>query len=917
MKNNVSQVAPSKCTGCSACMNVCPVDAIRMEADKQGFIMPVVDEEKCIDCGKCFNICPAEHTVYDNFANPKIYAAMADDEIREVSSSGGMFTLLANEILEQGGLVCGAAFDHNFVLSHKLIDSKDDMPKLRGSKYVQSNINFVYRDIKAALKDGKSVLFTGTPCQVGGLKAYLGKAYDNLYTVDILCHGVPSQTVFKKYLDEVSKQNNTSKGFPVPTDVQFRDKRYGWTCETMRIEFDKCGVYEKNLKQGDMFEFVFHRNLALRESCSECPFAVFPRQGDISIGDFWGINRIDKSMTDKKGVSFVTVNSEKGEALFAKIYDKLLKVKKLDIKHEDIKNRVRSVYPANKNRGRFLKMLENNSLEDSIKTIKNNHFDVGLVSNFYAGNFGGAMTQYALYHVLEDFGYSTLMIERPRSAKGADRIVHNLDRLFVERPYPDYAIAPMYANKTAMRALNNQCDTFVVGSDQLFQYALYRVLGEFVTLDWVSDSKKKIAYAASYGHDKIWGDPKVHSEMAYFMQKFDAFSVREESGIRISKENYGVDAEWVLDPVFLCDPKHYHALAVKAEREIFPNFIGGYILDPSEEKQRIFKHAMEKMNLPCEIFSEYNASKEYIAPLGDLNVPNLKTEERLKNIINCDFFITDSFHGTCFAIIMKRPFISIMNQGRGASRFKSLLSMLHLEHRLIESEEDLNRPDLFTPIDFDAVHEILDKERDRCKQWLLDALQEPKVKSYSDYDMMVKMISEQNQKIDVLKDLVLSMSGNLSKNLEDKTDIIDYLDTLSERKKDNIIIISVKDTPGLNLDSFTAQKLNALGLKTNLEGQHGHSYLAVIEDGNVIYENLGKDNEPSVYQAKVGGHDVHVTSRIYKNGNESIIKIDESNYSLNRRGLNFVVYDKVNNRLIDAVTFDTHQKSTPCHRAKK
>lgn len=915
MKNNVMSVPDTKCTGCSACLNCCPVDAIKMEENKEGFIMPLVDDEKCINCGKCVRVCPALAPKHENDPQPKIYAAMADDDIRALSSSGGMFTLFAEQVLSEGGLVCGAAFDKNFRLSHILVDNKDDLAKLRGSKYVQSNIDFAYRDVKKALDDGKKVLFTGTPCQAAAIKSYLGREYDKLYVVDILCHGVPSHTVFSKYLEEISKKNNTSKGFPVPTDVQFRDKRYGWNCENMRIEFDKCKPYEKSLKEGDMFEFVFHRNLALRKSCSDCPFAVFPRQGDISIGDFWGISRIDKAMTDKKGTSLVTVNSEKGAKLFEQIYDRLKSVKELNIKHDDIRNRVRSAAPANKNRGRFMKMIQNNSLEDSVKAIKKNHFDVGLVSNFYAGNFGGALTQYALYHVLEDFGYSTLMIERPKTAKGADRIIHNLDRLFIERPYPDYAIAPQFATKTAMRVLNDQCDTFVVGSDQLFQYALFRVLGEFVTLDWVSDSKKKIAYAASYGHDKIWGDPKVHSEMAYFMQKFDAFSVREESGVKISKENYGVDAEWVLDPVFLCDPKHYHALANKATREIEPKFIGGYILDPSEEKQRIFKHAMEKMGMPCEIFSEYNASKEYTAPLGDLNVPNLRTEERLQNIINCDFFITDSFHGTCFAIIMKRPFISIMNQGRGASRFKSLLSMLNLEHRLIESENDLDRPDLFTPIDFDAVHEILDKERGRCRQWLLDALTEPKVKSYSDYDMMVKMIDEQNDKIEALKELVLNISSNISTSLKDKIDIGDYLDTLKDQKSGKIIAVSVKDTPGLNLDSYIAAKLKeSLGIKTNLEGKHAHSFAVVIDDGKIVYENLGKDLEPSVFRGRVSDHDVHVTSRVYKNGNEALIKIDESNYSVNRRGLNFVVYDKIERKLVDAVTFDTHQKNPPCHR---
>ena len=930
MKNNVMLVSDSKCSGCSACMNVCPVDAIRMQPNEEGFLMPQVDDAVCVDCGKCLATCPELHTRYENYPSPKVYAAMAEDELRMKSSSGGMFSLFAEHFLEEGGLVCGAAFDEDFRLRHIMSGDPADLERLRGSKYLQSSIGYHYRDVKNALTGGRKVLFTGTPCQVAGLKAYLGKDYEGLYTVDILCHGVPSQEMFDRYLEETLSKLSEDGEERQLRDVKFRDKRIGWKCQTMHLDFKNAKPYEKSLKEGDLFEFVFHRNIGLRKSCSGCPFAAFPRQGDVSIGDFWGISKIDKTMVDKKGTSLVTVNSRKGEELLEAVTGRLRKFKQINIVPEEIKNRVTPGYPANALRGRFMELLRHHTLEQTVSYIKRGHFDVGLVSNFYAGNFGGAMTQIALYHVLEDLGYSTLMIERPGNAKGAEKIVQNLDRLFIEKPYPEYAIAPQFENKNEMRRLNDRCDTFVVGSDQLFQYALYRVLGEFVTLDWVSDTKKKIAYAASFGHDKIWGDPKVHSEMAYFMRKFDAFSVREESGVRISREEYGVDAEWVLDPVYLCNPKHYHALAAKATRPMPEHYIGGYILDPSEEKQRIFKTAMASFNMPCEIFSEYNASAEYTAPLGDLNVPNLRTEERLQNIINCDFFITDSFHGTCFAIIMKRPFISIMNKGRGASRFKSLLSMLHLEDRLIESEDDLSRPGLFEPIDFDTVYEILDKEKERCMSWLKAALEKPKLRAYSDYDMMVKLtggrmedtmnqllkrIDEQDQQIVALKQLIMSMTGNLSDKLSDKIEIIDYLDGLKNQLEGNIVVVSVKDTPGLNLDSFIAHKLQeTLGISTDLENQHGHSFIAVLDDGKPVFEQLGKDLSPVVFRDRVDGREVYVTSRVYKNGNEAVIQIGPENYSVNRRGLNFVVYHKADNRLVDSVCFDTHQKNAPFFR---
>lgn len=918
-------VPDTKCTGCSACMNLCPVNAITMKENDEGFIMPFVNENKCFNCGKCLKACPAIHINHKNTASPTLYAAMADNKVRAESSSGGIFTLIAEYILAKKGYVCGAAFDtkNNFTLCHRIISNSKELGELKGSKYVQSDINYIYREIKQYLSNGKPVLFTGTPCQVAGLYAFLGKDDKNLYTADILCHGVPSQKTFRKYIGELAAKYQTGKEPPKPVYAYFRDKRYGWNCEHIRIKFDNKKIYENNLKKGDPYEYLFAHNLALRKSCGNCSFAEFPRQGDISIGDFWGISKIDKTMTDQKGTSLVYVNSPKGEKLFAEITHRLQKVKEPAVPFNKVGNRVKANAPVNHQRQRFLDLIKTKSLEKSICMVQSDQFDIGLVSNFYAGNFGGALTQYALYHVLCDMGYSTLMIERPKTAKSAEYVKNAFNNIFIRNPYPDYAVAPMYDSKEDMRILNDKCNTFVVGSDQLFQYSLYQSLGEFVTLDWVSDTKKKIAYAASFGHDKIWGNPKVHAEMAYFMQKFDAFSVREESGVRIAKEDYGINAKWVLDPVFLCDPKHYRTLAAADHRKIPDRYIGGYVLDPTKEKQRIFKYAMKKMNLPVEIFSEYNCSPEYTAALGDLNVPLLRTEERLNNIINCDFFITDSFHGTCFSIIMKKPFISIMNQNRGASRFKSLLKMLHLENRLIESEKDLDRPDLLSPIDYDEVYKILDKEKNRCRKWLSDAIKKPKINTFSDYDMMSANYRQLNNKlnvlqqnIEILQQMIMSITGEYGNFLSNINDIEQYFNTLAEHKAGNIIIISVKDTPGISLTFNTAQKItHSLGTTVSLDGKHSHSYIAVIDSGKLVFEQLGEGLTPTVYDSEVSGHSLFAASRVYKNGNESVIKIDGKNYSVNERGLNIVVYDKSENTVIDSVSFDTHLPTAPCKRS--
>ncbi len=285
MNDNIMRVSDAVCTGCSACMNVCPYDAIRMQYNEEGFLMPFVEETKCVNCGKCTQKCPALHMRHKNRKFPTVFAAMANDDIRSESSSGGMFTLLAEKILDQGGLVCGAAFDDHFRLSHVLIDSKADLEPLKKSKYAQSNIDYVYREIRDALDKGQKVLFTGTPCQIAGARAAIGYGYRHFYAIDILCHGVPSEIVFRKYIEEVSVQHTGQKS--ALKNIQFRNKDFGWNCNTIFLEFEGCDrPYVNSASGGDMFEYTYHHCLSLRKSCGECKFAVYPRQGDISIGDF-------------------------------------------------------------------------------------------------------------------------------------------------------------------------------------------------------------------------------------------------------------------------------------------------------------------------------------------------------------------------------------------------------------------------------------------------------------------------------------------------------------------------------------------------------------------------------------------------------------------------------------------------------
>lgn len=306
-----------KCNGCHTCFNICPQNAIIMNEDEKGFKYPTIDKEKCTKCGLCEKKCPILNKKENLKNNPIAYACYNKDEkVREQSSSGGIFSLLAEYILEKNGVVVGAAFDEQFMVKHILIDNKEELKKLRTSKYLQSNIGNIYIQVKELLNNNRTVLFTGTPCQINGLFSYLGKEYENLYTQDIICHGVPSPKVWKKYLEYRKKKDNTE-----PLKINFREKTEGWKLFSLIFKYSEEKKYEKNQTQ-DLFMQAFLRDACLRDSCYSCSFKEKNRKSDITLADFWGIQNVLPEMDDDKGTSLVIVNTEKGKKLYEEIKEK-------------------------------------------------------------------------------------------------------------------------------------------------------------------------------------------------------------------------------------------------------------------------------------------------------------------------------------------------------------------------------------------------------------------------------------------------------------------------------------------------------------------------------------------------------------------------------------------------------------------
>lgn len=304
------------CCGCHACFNVCPTNAITMFSNDKGFLVPKIDQKKCINCKKCQKVCPILHTDKVEF-NLISYCCINKNETQRLkSSSGGIFVLIAEKVIEMNGVVYGAAYDKNYSVHHIMVKDKKNLDLLMGSKYTQSEIGDIYLDVKKNLEKDIPVLFSGTPCQIVGLKNYLSKTYDNLYTVDFICHGVPSPLVWKKYLEY--RENIDMKK---PVSISFRDKTYGWNKFSLKFTY-KDDVYINDLTQDEYLQ-SFLKNVSLRDSCFHCSFKGNERSSDITLADYWGVENIHFDMYDDKGTSLVILNSKYGVEMFSLIKDNI------------------------------------------------------------------------------------------------------------------------------------------------------------------------------------------------------------------------------------------------------------------------------------------------------------------------------------------------------------------------------------------------------------------------------------------------------------------------------------------------------------------------------------------------------------------------------------------------------------------
>lgn len=356
------------CCGCAACVQICPKQCIDFNEDKHGFRYPSVDESKCVDCGLCERVCPVlnQHPQKEPL---KVFAGInSDDQKRLDSSSGGIFTSLAESVIKTHGVVFGAGFDSDWEVEHVHVETEKDLHILRGSKYLQSRIGDSYKKTREFLNEGRTVLFSGTSCQIAGLKNYLRKDYDNLITVDVVCHGVPSPLVWRKYIDYALYQQGCISKDDIKY-ITFRAKKTGWKNYSFTMKKSDGAVIFLETHNRNLFMKLFLSNLSIRPSCFECPAKGGKSHSDITLADYWGIERIHPEIDDDKGISLILANTDKAMNFLQK-HNLML----FDTKYSDAlagNPCIAESAPENKYYDQFWGIFETNGISAAEKFLRN------------------------------------------------------------------------------------------------------------------------------------------------------------------------------------------------------------------------------------------------------------------------------------------------------------------------------------------------------------------------------------------------------------------------------------------------------------------------------------------------------------------------------------------------------------------
>ncbi len=696
------------CTGCSSCFSICPNNAISMQKNEEGFLYPIIDKEKCTNCGLCQKVCP-ELQVNFNKEKQQYYIGFNSD-IKDCyeSSSGGMFSLLARKILKQNGYVAGAMFDENAILKHVLIDNEKDLAKLKGSKYLQSDINDVYKQVQEKLKENNYVLFCGTPCQCAGLKNFLQKDYEKLYLVDFVCHGVPAQETFNEYLREKFGENKKY------SYINFRDKSNSYYFPKLIIK-DENGI--DILEEGFDKEYLlgFSENLYLRKSCSYCKYAQIKRVSDITLADFWNVKNYMPNFDYEKGFSSFIINTPKGNDLIKNLKDKIscMQEVKLNIINQPY---LKAPLKTHKNRELFFS-LKNMSFSKKIETCLGTK-NVGII-NFQDenSNYGALFVAYSMKKVIEKLGYNAFNINFIRSSQiETNKHFDDFRKKYLNLTTPCYNIQDL-------KNIQKDFKLFVTGGDQVFNG-----FSSIYSLGWVEGNKKILSYAASLGAHNLSYFIKNKSLITKLLSRFDNIAVREDSAESILS-NIGIASESVIDSVLLLNEEEYNKI-ISEDTNVKPinkKYIACALWDFDEFKKTDFYEKMHNEYTFINVFKNENNEMNSFGQFLNL-------------IKNADYVIGNSYHGIVFSIIFQKKFLAIRLNDMRDDRLITLFSKLKInKNRLLYSINEINKELLDEFINYNLVKENILLEQEHSYKYLKESLESPSKYKYSCLDTKTKI----------------------------------------------------------------------------------------------------------------------------------------------------------------------------------
>lgn len=634
------------------------------------------------------------------------------NDLIKKSSSGGIFAELAKFVLSQNGVVFGCSMERvedGFDVKHIYIENEKDLYKLQGSKYVQSRIGNTIKEAKEFLDKGRFVLYSGTPCQIAGLKAYLKQDYDNLLTVDLSCEGTPPLNIFNDYIKYLEKNVIKSK----IVDFKFRSKKhFGWSTSGFVAIYKKGNKLKEKILPQNLSSYFsyFLSGSILQERCFSCKFTGLKRQSDITIADAWGIDReypelIKKNFNKNRGISLVLINSTKGNTIFEKLKLNLIS-SEIDInrlrkynhpfRHPSIKpinkeaiikiykndgyKGVESKFKHDLGNKYYYFVLKNHTpqfIKNIIKFFKPKQEDFLLMTLYCLSNYGSLLTAFALYKTLTNLGYKGRLINYGNFG--------GFGKAFIRKYLP---LTKRCLNKDDFSKLNDITNTFILGADNLINLAVSE-------LDWVSrnlfnfvsNDKKRLMISGSIGEwDGTTQNKQEHNYIKYLLDKFNSVSTREEHGKDVFENVFGVNADWVNDPVFYLQKDDFVELT-RNIKEDYSNKIMQYVLYPTSETKKIVEYTKKNMGLDTIKF-DGNDNVKYFS-----NSKNKSVENWLKAILESKLVITDSFHCVAFCLIFNKDFVCIKNT-HATVRFLSLFKRLGIQIPLIETVKDLQSADL-------------------------------------------------------------------------------------------------------------------------------------------------------------------------------------------------------------------------------